>query len=233
MAGPKVLKRDDALSSPLVPPPSTIRQRATSVVAAALVVALAAAACSSSEPDRVIVEEGTLPPDATSSTTAGPSTTVSAEELGPPTLDERSAVTTVGIDTVEFGMTVEEAQEAAGTPLVPLQADHDASCYEVRPQEGPPGLTFLVVDGRIERLDVTSGEISTRSGAGIGDPADQIKDLFGDRIDERVTTEGTSELVFVPEDEADAQFRIIFDTEERVVTAFRAGRLPHVDAGCA
>ena len=59
------------------------------------------------------------------------------EQFGPPTLSSRSTVSTVGLDTVNFGMTVAEAQRAAGTVLVP--AGPTGPCYHVRPPRRPRG----------------------------------------------------------------------------------------------
>jgi hypothetical protein len=209
--------------------------RSVPVVAPALVAAIAvlAIACSSPEPDRVIVEDGTLPPEVTTSappTSEVSTTDDSASDLGPPTLVDGSAVSTVGIDEVTFGMALDEAEAAAGTRLLPVDPDHDPSCYDARPEQGPAGLTFLIRDGHVERLDVVEGSLATRSGAGVGTPADEIRSLFGERIQE--SDDGTV-LTFVPADEADAVYRIIFEVPDGQVTAFRAGRLPDVETACA
>ncbi len=188
--------------------------------------------CSSDAENRVIVEDGTVPPEATTTSTP-PTTSAPDPDLGPPTLTDSSSVTTVGIDEVTFGMTLEDAQVAAGTRLLPLEDGHDPVCYEVEPEEGPDGLTFLIRDGTVERLEVGAGPITTRSGAGIGSTPDDLRRLFGDRIEERPRSDGGLTLLFVPQDESDARYRIIFETTGGEVTSFRAGRLPEADRGCA
>lgn len=205
--------------------------RAVAVIAWALL-AVGAVGCSSDAENRVIVEDGTIPPAAT--TTAAPPTTSAPDpDLGPPTLTEASAVTTVGIDEVTFGMTLEDAQAAAGTRLLPVDEDHDQACYEAAPEEGPEGLTFLVSEGTVEQLEVSGGPVTTRSGAGIGTTPDELRRLFGDRIEERPRADGGLTLLFVPQDESDARYRVIFEVTDGTVTSFRAGRLPQVDEGCA
>lgn len=190
--------------------------------------------CSSDPEDEVVIDEGSVPDEATTTTT--PATTTSAPPtsgLGPPTLDDSSAVTTAGVGAVEFGMSVAEAEQAAGSPLVPLDPEDATGCYEVEPEEGPLGLRFTIADDTIERLDVVDGAVATRSGAGIGDSAQQLRDLFGESLVEGTDPDGDGPvLTFVPQDEGDAGTRIIFALEDDQVTSYRAGRRPIVDTGC-
>lgn len=182
---------------------------------------------------------------ATTTTTAGPTTTVEAttttittvppddpDQFGPPTLSAGSSVTTVGLDTVHFGMTVAQAQEAAGTVLVP--AGPTGRCYHVVPHDAPEGIVFLVHEGTIERVDINSGPITTRSGVGVGSPESMVTDLFGDSIERQVRVDGTVDLVFVPKDPGDRNYRVVFNVSEGEVRAFKSGRLPQVmlDTGC-
>lgn len=181
----------------------------------------------------------------TTTTATGPTTTVAAttttittvppdnpDQYGPPTLGNRSTVSTVGLDTVSFGMTVAQAQEAAGTVLVP--AGPTGSCYHVVPHDAPEGIVFLVHNGTIERVDINSGPITTRSGVGVGSPETMVTDLFGDSIEREVRVDGTVDLVFVPSDPGDRNYRVVFNVSEGQVRAFKSGRLPQVmlDTGC-
>lgn len=182
---------------------------------------------------------------AATTTTAGPTTTVAAttttittvppenaDQYGPPTLSGRSTVSTVGLDTVTFGMTVAEAQQAAGTVLVP--AGPTGSCYHVVPHDAPEGIVFLVHSGTIERVDINSGPITTRSGVGVGSPETMVTDLFGDSIERQVRVDGTVDLVFVPSDPGDRNYRVVFNVSGGEVRAFKSGRIPQVmlDTGC-
>ncbi|MDE0655889.1 MAG: hypothetical protein OXH58_04880 [Acidimicrobiaceae bacterium] len=154
------------------------------------------------------------------------------EQFGPPTLSNRSTVSTVGLDEVHFGMTVAAAQQAAGTVLVP--AGPTGACYHVVPHDAPDGIVFLVHSGTIERVDINSGPITTRSGVGVGSPESMVTDLFGDRIEREVRVDGTVDLVFVPRDAGDQDYRVVFNISEGAVRAFKSGRLPMVmlDTGC-
>ena len=177
-------------------------------------------ACSAEDatPDGTAEEE-------TADGTAEDETAEDDESVGP-TLGPNSSVSTVGLDTVSFGLTVVQAERAAGTPMIPC--DPVGDCYRVTPQEAPEGISFVVRQGTIERVDIVAGPITTKSGAGIGTTAERLVELFGDRLERQVLDTDTVDLIFVPTDENDAQFRVVFTVVDGVVDTFRAGRVPLV-----
>jgi len=169
----------------------------------------------------------TSPPDTSA---PGPTT-----DLGTPTLADTSTISTVGLDKVQFGMTLDEAQAAAGTELATV-GTRDPSCFLASPVEGAAGITFLFSDGTVERVDISAPPIATRSGARVGSTEAQIKELYGDQIQVQPRLDGQpgNALVFVPRDEADKDFRLVFTTDGTTVVSYRAGRVPQVLAptGC-
>ncbi len=155
------------------------------------------------------------------------------EGLGVPTLNASSSVSTVGIDRVMFGMTLHDAQVAAGsrfTPITPV-----GHCFLVVPEAGQAGLTFWVVSGTVERVDVDTRTITTRSGAGIGDTEDRIREMFGERIHTTTLPDGSGNLLaYIPKDVADATYRVMFLSNGLQITRMWAGRLPWAEelGGC-
>ena len=155
-------------------------------------------------------------------TTPDDTATDDTDEPREPTLGERSSVSTVGLDEVTFGLTVFRAEQAAGTELVPC--DPVGECYRVAPVDAPPGISFVVTDGTIERVDITDGPITTTSGVGIGTSDERIVELFGDSLERTVNDDGTVDLVFVPTSGGDVDFRVVFKIREGEVESFRSGR---------
>lgn len=143
-----------------------------------------------------------------------------------PTLGPNSSVSTVGLDEVTFGLTVSQAERAAGTEMIPCEPVSD--CYRVTPAAAPEGISFLVHEGTIERVDIVSGPIETASGLGIGTSGEQLAELFGDRIEREVLDTDTVDFIFVPQDENDADFRVVWTVVDGEVETFRAGRVPMV-----
>lgn len=179
---------------------------------------------STSETEAEIGSTGTDVAEATTTTVDESATTTS---LGPPALDETSTVSTVGLDEVTFGMSLAGAQTAAGTVFVP--EGPAARCTVYVPEQAPAGIRFTIFDGAVERVDILEGPIRTRSGIGIGSPVGDVYTRYGAQAQPAPRADGSGEdIVFVPQDETDAAFRVIFETDGAVVTSFRSGRVPLV-----
>lgn len=154
-------------------------------------------------------------------------------------LSNQSRIQTNGIGAVRVGMTVGEAERAAGIPLVArgYYTPNDA-CYYVVPEESAMDISFMVTGGTIARVDIgRESEIVTLSGAGIGDSEERILSLFPGQIEIRPHPYVQGHyLEFVPRDRADANYRVIFETSsDGKVNAYRAGQLPEVNyiEGCS
>ena len=174
----------------------------------------------------------TLPP-ATTTPPSGPTTSLGAAppELDMPKLTDASTVTTAGIGPLTFGMTVALAQPAIGTRLLTESGRAPSGeCYYVKPEKGPTGLFMMVSKSTIERLDIKSGSVKTRSGLGIGTTLEQLKTALKEQLQINGNT-----AVFVPTSANDANYRVIFETNGTTVTSFRAGKVPEVTnpVGCA
>ncbi len=136
-------------------------------------------------------------------------------------------------------MTRQDATVAAGYVLEEEVGLFEGdSCFYLPADPHVPGVSFMVNNGTIARVDVITGPVTTRSGAGIGSTEEQIRQLFPEQIEERphFYVDGGKYLEFVPVDTADANFRVVFETDPSgVVLTYRAGRLPEVRwvEGCA
>lgn len=169
--------------------------------------------------------------------TATPLPTSTPEPLEAPTpstvllttaFTNSSQVTTVGIDEVFFGMTPEEAAEAASTEWVEMPSGN-GQCYRVTPANGPDRLTLWVVDGFMERLDIEHPDIRTRSKLGVGNTLAELRSQLGDRLSVETSGTGGQIATFTPSDEGDAQFRLVFELEDDAVVRYRSGRVGIID----
>lgn len=206
------------------------------LVVSAAACGLLLAACGGDEDGATV---GTVPPVSSStSQVAAPttttttvvvatSTTITPDLVGEPAFSGSSSVSTVGIDVVTFGMTLNQAEAALSASFVPV-ADGGGECFVVRPEGGPLGVELTVTGGTIERVDLTNETITTRSGAGVGMSEQGLNDLFGDRLSTQPRGDGGNTVTFTPADASDAEFRVIFETDGSVVTSFRSGRIPQV-----
>ena len=133
-----------------------------------------------------------------------------------------------GIGPVRIGATVAELEATLGTPLA--RADSlDPRCDYLRNPALVPGVWFMVVDGRIARIDVDSAGPPTAEGVRVGDDSAAVQSRYAPRVE--VTphkyTDGKY-LTVTPVAPADSGYRLVFEANGGKVTHYRAGRLPEV-----
>jgi hypothetical protein len=149
-------------------------------------------------------------------------------------LTQASKVTTDGFGRAKVGMTVKKAESASGTRLVSLSGApiENKGCFYVKPAKATTGVEFMLTDGIISRVDVVKNtKITTASGAKIGDTETRIKSLYPGRI--TVTphkyVKGGHYLTYTPKESKYKNHRIVFETDGKRVTQYRAGKLPEVE----
>lgn len=144
-----------------------------------------------------------------------------------------STVTATGFGPVRAGMTLAQAEQALGARL---EVQHpEEPCTFVFPGSNP-SVALMVVNGRIARVDIRQGTVKTAEGAGLGDLEERIHALYPGRVEVQPHkyTEGHY-LIVRPAAPADSAYRLIFETDGRRVTKYRAGRMPEVSwvEGCS
>jgi len=83
------------------------------------------------------------------------------------------------------------------------------------------------IKGQVARIDVDSGRVATLEGVRIGDAEARVRQVYGGRVTQephKYTTAGHY-LIVTP---ADRGYRLIFETDGKAVTSYRAGRMPEV-----
>lgn len=180
--------------------------------------------------------------------------TLSSPTAPSPTPELSSAkLTARGVGLVQIGMTVQEATQATGVPLVTLLGsapETNQSCSYVRLQNAPEGFEFMLNRDRIVRIDLRSqggraeearttttnltpevNTITTPEGATIGSSETEILALYPEQIE--VTNHkyvpGGHYLTVTPKDAADANYCLVFETDGDRVTYIRAGQRPEVE----
>jgi hypothetical protein len=141
-----------------------------------------------------------------------------------------------GLGPVQIGMTLDEAVSMG---LLNERPDIKPACDFVYPAVGsgvPSDAGVMVVKGKVARIDVDTGSVTTEDGAKIGDTEDRVKSIYGEDLEVRPHKfiEGGHYLV-VKGDSASAGKEIVFETDASgKVIMFRAGRVPEVEwvEGC-
>lgn len=220
-------------------PPETTEASAGVTATTSLVTTTSAQASTSSDDSgtsgTVATEE--VPVTVTEEVATTTTATTAAPSTGTAELTSDDVVTLRALGPVTLGMTVEEAVAASGLSLTQDfgRASTD-NCYYVTAGAGLPGVAFMVVDGAVVRVEINAPSvIATRSGVRIGTPESSVREVYPDNIQQanEAVSEGQA-LAFVPNDEADADYRIYFAIDDGEVSSYRLGIRPAVDnlLGC-
>ncbi len=142
-------------------------------------------------------------------------------------------VTHDGYGPLRAGMSVGTARTALDGEFA--LADSTASCQHVAVDGAPGRVLAMVVDGRVARVEVADGSVSTDRGARVGDTEARIDSLYRGEVtaEPHKYTDGRY-LVVRPTSAADSGYRLIFETDGARVVTYRAGLRPEVEwvEGC-
>lgn len=160
-----------------------------------------------------------------------PTVTEDNGEVSPSSRLEQWSVTEEGIVPIRVGMSVAEASQVSGLKLTPVGSD--TNCHYVKAEGGPPGVSLMVVDDHIARVDVEDPSVATSVGAHIGDSEERIKRLYLNQVE--VTPHKYTEGHYLTVTPSGSSYRIVFETDGEKVTRYRAGRMPEVSwvEGCS
>jgi curved DNA-binding protein CbpA len=170
--------------------------------------------------------------------------TNSAPEQGRPTqpltpadtngLSDASRVSPDGIGPVLIGMTVREASVASGQDLVRKsndQAVESPRCYHVWPEHGPKGLSFMVLNEHVARVEVSNELITTVSGAHVNESEAEILSMYqGVEVRQNRHNPVWHNLIVFP----NSLRQLNFLTDGSRVVTLMAGQMPAVQfvEGC-
>lgn len=146
------------------------------------------------------------------------------------------ALSEEGLGQIQIGMNL---TDAVNMGLLNENPTMNTQCDFVFPAVGagiPEGVSVMVIKGKIARIDVDTGSVTTEDGARIGDSEDRIKSIYGEevKVEPHKYNEGWHYLT-VMGDSASAGKALVFETDGKRVTMFRGGRLPEVKwvEGCS
>lgn len=140
-----------------------------------------------------------------------------------------------GIGPIKIGMTIQQAEVLAGPARVERIEPRDA-CGWAWFASAPVGISFMVTRDTLVRANVDVTGFRTRRGLGVGSTEADVLMNYSPNVRTRPHPyTGPEGHYLIVEDPALPGFRIIFETDGKVVTSLRAGRLPEVNAieGCS
>ena len=142
-------------------------------------------------------------------------------------------VTPRGFGPVDAGMRLSEVATVLGVPTT--AGGRDEACTIIQSVALPAGVSFMVVNDVVARVQVDSGTVVTEEGVGIGTSEAQVKAMYGGRVTATPHKYTAGRYLTVRSAApADSGFRLLFETDGKQVTRYRAGRMPEVQwvEGC-
>jgi hypothetical protein len=128
---------------------------------------------------------------------------------------------------VRFGMTPTEA--AAALRLTLSDTFPSEGCDYWSPAGAPPGLSFMVENGRIVRVDADSPGVSTQTGLHVGSSVGDVRAAYGPSI--RVSPhkyEWEAGWLYFSVSASDSTKGIVFEVDSHRVRTLRSGLWPPV-----
>jgi hypothetical protein len=126
-----------------------------------------------------------------------------------------------GVGPVKIGMTVAQLGAALHQELTAdAKADHGCFFIDAR---GHDNISFMIIDGRVVRIDVRSPRVKTSDGIQLGDSEAKVRKVYGDRL--AVTAHqyvDTGHYLTVRS--ADGRYGFRFETDKGKVEMFYAGK---------
>jgi hypothetical protein len=169
-----------------------------------------------------------LEADAPAAESAAEEPAAAAGELA--ALSSCGPVTAEGYCGIAFGMSPDAAKEKFPVKLE-MYAGEDVNddpnqCYELFATEPVEGVSFLVEQAKVGRIDIMSGGPRTGEGFGVGTSGDAIRQTFG-----AAAAAGPNkyepEITDLTVMQGGAKF--VFELQEGRVRAWRAGLAPTID----
>lgn len=190
---------------------------------AALVALLALAACNRERPADNATVSAVQPPPA-AAPAPGP-----APETGLARFD--------GYGDMRFGMTAAEATRAWGGDLNGKPRAGEI-CYYLNPVSNPSPayFAFMIESDKLVRYDVGNDKEVAPGGGKVGMDADQIRKLYGDRVEEQPHKYVAGGKVLRIKADDGSGGALVFETDGAgKVTTWRVGQPPQVDyvEGCS
>ena len=149
-----------------------------------------------------------------------------------PNADTSWVVRPGSIGPVRVGMTAEESRRALGMPAAARTSE---GCAYIAGTSGTKLHANVMLSGdTVVRFDVLDTGIATAEGARVGDSEDRIRQLYQGRVVEQPHKYVTGGHYLVVTPAGASAERIVFETDGKVVTKYRAGRRPEVEnvEGC-
>ncbi len=141
-----------------------------------------------------------------------------------------------GVGAVRVGMRVGPTARLLNATARTERIEPDESCGQAFLSTAPTGVSFMVEGDTIVRVDIDSVGVKTEAGVGVGDTEADVRTRYKKLA--KISAhpyEGPKGHYITVDRAGDRRYRMIFETNGKIVTRYRVGRRDAVDLieGCA
>ena len=136
-----------------------------------------------------------------------------------------------GVGPVKIGMTLAQLSAVLHEKLSEQESDND-SCYYVTASKHDH-IAFMIIDGRVERIDVDAPGIATSTGVQVGNSELSVRKIYGTGV--KVTKHAYVDTGhYLTVRSADGRHGVRFEIDNGKVTMFYVGKFDAIQyiEGC-
>ena len=143
------------------------------------------------------------------------------------------AVREDGVGPVKIGMSLPELNKVLAENFSVPDDKEEQGCFYVNPGKHPE-FAFMILDGHLARIDVSTPGVFTSKGAQVGDTEAQVLKIYGDRMKVEPHHYNAPEGHYLTAQSSDGSYGIRFETENGKIDMFYAGSVSaiHFVEGC-
>jgi len=148
--------------------------------------------------------------------------------------DDSWVVREDGAGPVKIGMSLSQLNALLHEKFVMPTEKDERACFYVGPQKQPK-LAFMMLDGRVGRVDVSEPGVRTFMGIQVGDSEKYALQVYGRRLKVKPHAyTGDEGGHYLTAKSSDGHFGIRFETDGKKVTMYYAGRFDAIQyiEGC-
>jgi hypothetical protein len=137
-----------------------------------------------------------------------------------------------GVGPVKIGMKLPALNAALGEKFAMPQSKNEQSCFYLTPKK-QPGVAFMMIDGKLARIDVRESGVRTTTGIQVGDSQARALQIYGDKLNvekHKYLDEGH----YLTVKSSDGHYGIRFESDGKKITMYYAGRFDAIQLveGC-
>ena len=138
-----------------------------------------------------------------------------------------------GVGPVKIGMSLGQLNAVLHEKFAPPTSKDEQACFYVDTAKQRQ-ILFMIVDGRLARVDVSKAGLGTAEGIQVGDSEERARQVYGSRLEVKPHAYTGPQGHYLTLRSTDGRYGIRFVTDEGKITMFYAGRFDAIQyiEGC-